>query len=183
MKPKFVILANKYQQTKTNSKLPYYDRNDRIKQTLLRIIDENGENLGEMSRDNALAIARERMLDLVLLSPNSNPPVARIMEWSKFKYEQSKKKKDNKGKKVEVKEMWFKPKIEPGDIEHKANKIKEFISKGDRVKITVRAQGRVGPQEIKNAMARILEPIKEFSLTDGEPKFEGRNYSVFIKSK
>jgi translation initiation factor IF-3 len=163
--------------------LPFYDRNDYIKASELMVIDENGEKLGLLDRNTALAIAREKELDLVLISPTAKPPVARILSWTKFKYEQSRKKRENKGKKVEVKEMWFKPKIEEGDIAHKVSRIKEFITKGDRVKVTIRAQGRVTYTELRNTLARVMERIAEFATLDGDTKQEGRNISVFVKGK
>lgn len=146
-------------------------------------MDENGEKLGEMDRDQAIAMAKERGLDLVLLAPQATPPVARILSWSKFKYEQSKKQRDNKGKKSELKEMWFKTNIAEGDIEHKVKRVKEFITKGDRVKITVRGHGRITFADMRGTLDRVLAHTNEFSVTDGDAKSEGRNYTIFIKHK
>lgn len=147
------------------------------------MVDENGEKLGDMERDQAIAIAKERGLDLVLIAPQATPPVARILSWSKFKYEQSKKQRDNKGKKSELKEMWFKTNIAEGDIEHKLKKVKEFIAKGDRVKITVRGQGRITFADMRGTLDRVLNRTTEFAVTDGDAKSEGRNYTIYIKRK
>lgn len=162
---------------------PEFDANDRIRVSTLVVIDADGTNLGQMSKIDALARAREQELDLVLIAPNLVPPVARILSWSKFKYEQSKKKKDNKGHKSETKEMWFKPKIEEGDIAHKLKRVKEFIEKGDRVKITVKVKGRVLREQVIETMERIKRAVSEFAEVEGNPKFEGRNFTAFIKRK
>lgn len=94
----------------------------------MRVIDEEGENLGVISKEEALRIARDRDQDLILVNPNIEPPLAKIMPWSKFKYEQSKKQKVNKAS--ETKEMWFKPFMEAGDIEYRVRRIEEFLNKG-----------------------------------------------------
>lgn len=148
---------------------------------MLQVIDDEGNNLGEMSRDEALAIAQERELDLIELSPNAKPPVAKIMSWSKFKYDQSKKKKESKSKNIEQKEMWFKVFIEKGDLDHKLKRVKEFLAKKHPVKLTIRSKGRVSRENMLGLMDRIIEGLKEDAMYDSPPKYEGRNFAVIVK--
>lgn len=163
------------------AKLESYDRNEWIRSAKVRLINSNGENVGVVPRDEALQMAKAQELDLVLISPRAEPPVAKIMEWSKFKYEQNKKKRDAKGKKTEVKEMWFKPKIEQGDIDHKLKRVKEFLQEGDRVKLTIKAKGRVNYIDLKTTMDKVLASLGDSAITDGFPRSEGRNLAVFVK--
>lgn len=136
-----------------------------------------------MSTDEALRLARQKEMDLVLINPSGEPPVAKIIDWSKFKYEVSKKKRQTKSKSVEVKEMWFKPFIESGDIEHKIAKVISFLQKGDKVKLTVRPRGRVPREKVREALNKVLSGLQEVAETESEPKQEGNNLSVVVKQK
>lgn len=147
------------------------------------IIDNKGDNLGRKSKSQGMRIAQEAGLDLVLIAPDANPPVAKVMEWGKFRYEQERKRRESRGKRTETKEMWFKPKIEDGDIDHKVKRVEKFIEEGDRVKITIKAKGRVTKDEMRETMAKVLSRTGEFADIDSNPKFEGRNYTVFINKK
>ena len=146
------------------------------------MIDENGKQIGVVSRDEALRMAKEVELDLILVSPNANPPVAKIYSWSKFKYQQEKKKKDNKGRSVEQKEMWFNTFIGQGDLKHKLDLVKEFLQKKHSVKLTVRAKGRVTYLQEKQLLDKIIgmlaDEIEEITET---PKHEGRHITLIVR--
>jgi translation initiation factor IF-3 len=158
---------------------PRFDRNTFIRAPKLRVIGSDGENLGVIDKETALAKAREQELDLVLVNPQIDPPVARIISWSKFKYDLSKKQKSNKGKSGELKEMWFKPFIDTGDLEHKVSRIQEFLDKGNKVKITVRFKRGADRDKMSETMGRIKEAVGKFADIEGEVKKEGRNLSIY----
>jgi len=147
------------------------------------VIDENGENLGVLDKVKAIEIAKERELDLVLVSPNSNPPVARIVDWAKFKYEKSKKLRKNKGKTQETKEWWFKPQIEDRDIKLKLQQVKKFVDKGGAAKLTVKYVHRTPQEMMKATMDRLLSVTEEFVKISSEINKEGRNLSILVKTK
>ena len=111
--------------------------NDEIRDNKLRLIDEDGSQIGVVSKDEALDKAYDRQLDLVLMSPNAKPPVARIMDYGKFKYDQEKKAKENKKKQktTQTKETRFSLNIEDHDLATKANQTKKFLNNGDKVKV------------------------------------------------
>lgn len=151
----------------------------------MRVITDDGDNLGVISRDVALEEARKRDLDLVLINPQAKPPVAKIVSWSKFKYDLSKKKKSQKSKTSSTKGMWIKPFIEEGDLNHKLGRVEDFLSKGDKVKLEIRpARGRYADRERMQSVAdNIIERMSEFGELEGPPKREGRNLSLYIKPK
>jgi translation initiation factor IF-3 len=134
-----------------------------------------------MSKAEALAKAKEAELDLVEVAPNAKPPVAKIISWSKFKYDQSKKRRESKNKAIEQKEMWFNVHIDKGDMEHKLKRVREFLEKKHPVKLTVRAKGRTNRDNMKTLMDSIISAFGEEVLVDAPPKFEGRNYAVYVK--
>ncbi len=146
------------------------------------VIDEQGNNLGELAKFDAVRIAKERELDLVLVSPNAATPVARIVDFSKFKYEKSKKLRKNKGKTLETKEWWFKPTIEDRDLKLKLEKVKKFVDKGGSAKLTVKYIPRTPPDAIPNTMKRLLVLAQEFVKPVSEVMREGRNQSILVKS-
>jgi translation initiation factor IF-3 len=127
--------------------------------------------------------AKDAEKDLVVIVPNADPPVAKIIEWSKLKYNLQKKQKSQKSKSQEQKEIWFKAFIGEGDIEHKLKKVEEFIEEGQRVKITVRRKGRVPRERFLELMDKLLEKTSEYSDVQNEPKFEGGNYAAIIGPK
>lgn len=160
------------------------NRNHFIQAPRLFVINESGEPLGELSRDEALRMAMESELDLIEISPKANPPVAKIMSWSKYKYILEKKKKEQKkNKSAEQKEMRFKVFIEEGDLQHKLKKVEEFLQKKHSVKLQIRAVGRSKDEHLRNLMTHIIEELKEKCLTDGIAKKEGRNLSIIVKPK
>ncbi len=137
-----------------------------------------------MSRQEALKEAQERDLDLIEISPKANPPVAKIMSWSKYKYELTKKKKERKKNKgSEQKEMWFKAFIDTGDFDHKLKRVEEFLAKKHPVKIQIRATGRTTQEHLGSLMDRILERLGDKTESDAKPKKEGRNLSVILRPK
>lgn len=146
----------------------------------MRVIDEEGENLGVISKEEALRIARDRDQDLILVNPNIEPPLAKIMPWSKFKYEQSKKQKVNKAS--ETKEMWFKPFMEAGDIEYRVRRIEDFLNKG-KVKVTMRYVRGADKAKMDDAMRKVLELVAEFGKPEGPVKPQGRHLGVFLVKK
>lgn len=161
-----------------------YDVNEEIRDKTLLLIDDEGENLGEKDTKEALALAKERELDLVVIAKEANPPVAKIVDWSKFKYDQKKKKKkssSNKG--PEQKEMWFKAFIGEGDIEHKMKKVKEFIEDGHNVKITVKRKRHVSKQQLDELMNKLLGMTEGYAKVITPPKLGGPNYSANIGPK
>jgi translation initiation factor IF-3 len=123
-------------------------------------------------------------MDLVL-SPTGDPPVAKIVDWSKFLYNQKKKQKaaHKSSKAQEMKEMWFKPFIDEGDMMHKLGRVQEFLNKGHKVKLTVRYKRGASWDKMKEVMTRLLEAVSEYAEAEAPPKSEGRNTSVFLKSK
>lgn len=127
-------------------------------------------------------MAKEKDLDLIEVSPNAKPPVAKIYSYSKFKYQLEKKKKENKSKPVEQKEMWFKAFIGDGDFKHKIGRIIEFLNKKHSVKITIRARGRVNNEQLKNLLDRIVLSLGEnIAEVTESPKHEGRNISLLVR--
>jgi translation initiation factor IF-3 len=156
-----------------------------IKAPLMRVITEEGENLGELTKEQALQIAREREEDLVLINPSAEPPIAKIISWSKFKYEYSKKKRAQKGSSTEVKEMRFNSKIEAGDIEHKLKRVQEFIDDGNKVKLHIVAKGRrrEDPNKVKDTAKKVFELAQVFSIMEGEAKKEGYDIVAIVKPK
>jgi len=135
-----------------------------------------------MTKEDALAKAREVGMDLILVSPNAKPPVAKIYSWSKFKYQQEKKKKDNKSKSAEQKEIWFSCFIGQGDLEHKIARLTEFLDKKHPVKITIRARGRVTYLQEKQLLDRIIAIIHDNieEIVD-RPKQEGRHLTLIVR--
>jgi translation initiation factor IF-3 len=148
----------------------------------MRVIGSSGENLGVLTKQEALSKAKEEGLDLVLISPKQETPVAKIVDWSKFKYVQKKKQK-KQGKSVEVKEWWFKPNIEPHDINNKLNNIEKYLKKGGKVKVTIKYKRKALYSDMQDTMNKVMEMSSEFSEPVSEINKEGRNLSVFLKYK
>jgi translation initiation factor IF-3 len=147
------------------------------------VIDAEGNNLGVLSKFDALNLAKEAELDLVLVSPNANPPVARIVDYSKLKYERSKKARKGQTKPIENKEWWFSPTIADRDLQIKLEKVKDFLSKGGNAKLTVKWKKRTLPEQIKGVMDKILIQSAEFAKPMSEVLREGRNLSILVKLK
>ena len=140
-----------------------------------------------MSAKEAQAIANNKNLDLVMISPNANPPVCKIMDYGKYKYEQSRKEKESKKKQkvVNIKEVRLRPGIEANDLNTKANQAIKFLKKGDKVKVELRFRGReLGHKDIgKEVMLKFIDIVKEFGEPTKAPAFEGNNMVVIIDPK
>ena len=140
-----------------------------------------------MSAKEAQTIANNKNLDLVMISPNANPPVFKIMDYGKYKYEQSRKEKESKKKQkvVNIKEVRLRPGIEANDLNTKANQAIKFLKKGDKVKVELRFRGReLGHKDIgKEVMLKFIDIVKEFGEPTKAPAFEGNNMVVMIDPK
>lgn len=161
--------------------------NEEILDKEVRLISDTGEQLGIMSAKAALEIAMEKDLDLVKIAPGSNPPVCKIMDYGKFRFEQSKKEKEAKKNQhiVEVKEIRMTPGIGENDFNVKLKSAQRFIRDGDRVKVSVRFRGRemahinLG----EDLLREFAEKCSEFAVMDKEPKLEGRSLAMFLSPK
>ncbi len=161
--------------------------NEEILDKEVRLIGAEGEQLGIMSSAEALKIAEERELDLVKIAPGSNPPVCKIMDYGKFRFEQTKKEKEAKKNQrvIEIKEIRMSPGIDTNDFNTKLKNGQKFLSDGDRVKVSVRFRGRemahteIGAQLLKDFAAKCAD----IANMDKAPKLEGRNMSMFLSPK
>ena len=161
--------------------------NEKIRFKEVQVIDEQGQKLGTMSSNEALDLAFEKKLDLVLVAPNTNPPVCKIMNYGKYKFEQSKKEKEAKKKQKvsEVKEIRITPNTEEHDFNFKAKNARKFLQDGCKVKITVRFRGR----ELNYAKAgedllnKFAEELSDISNLDKKPSLEGKNMFILLSSK
>ena len=157
-----------------------FNRNEFIKAVEVNVIDPNGVNLGLMPTEVAIQRARDEFdLDLVEVAPNAKPPVCKITDWSKFRYEQSKK-HNQTSKSIDMKGMWFSPVIGEGDLNHKVERILEFVSKKHPVKVEVRFKGRMKRDQVIITMNKVMELLKEHVKVEASPKFEGRSYSTIV---
>ena len=148
---------------------------------------EEGNQLGIMTLAEALAIAARTGLDLVEVSPNASPPVCKIMDYGKFRYQQNKKLQDAKKSQtiIQVKEIRVRPKTEEHDLEVKLKHIKKFLSQGDKVKITMMFRGReLAYTEIGRKIMEVLKAnLEEISVIDQQPRLEGRNMIMIVAPK
>ncbi|MCX7739011.1 MAG: translation initiation factor IF-3 [Hydrogenothermaceae bacterium] len=153
--------------------------NNHIKAREVRLITDEGQNLGIVSLEEALRLAQQKNLDLVEISPNANPPVCKIMDYGKYKFEQKKKEKEAKKKQhvQEVKEMKFKLNIEKHDYETKIKHIREFLQEGDKVRVWIWFRGRenVHPELGDKLAQRIIQDLSDISSVEKNPVKEGKN--------
>jgi len=161
--------------------------NEEIREKEVRLIDVDGTQLGIVPIKKALEIANERRLDLVNVAPTANPPVCRILDYGKYKYELTKKEKEaRKNQKIiNVKEIRLTPNIEEHDLQVKANRAIEFLKDGDKVKISVRFKGReMGHTEMgEEVLKDFLNLLDEYGKVEKEAKMEGRNLVVILVPK
>ena len=161
--------------------------NDAIRARELRVISENKGQLGILPRDEALSLAEEEGLDLVLISPDAKPPVAKIMDYGKYKYQQEKKKKEAKKnqKKIEVKEVKFSCKIAQNDIDYKVKHAREFLEKGKHVKLRVFLKGRemATPELGVEVLNNIWPLLEDIATLEKAPTQEGRYISMYVVPK
>jgi translation initiation factor IF-3 len=153
----------------------------------VRVIGADGEMVGVLSRDEALRLAEDSGLDLVEIQPNADPPVCKIMDFGRFRFEQQKKANEakKKQKQVEIKELKFRPVTDEGDYQIKLRNMRRFIADGDRVKVVVRFKGReMAHTELGLAMTqRIEEDMKEDVVIEQRPKLEGRQMIMMVAPK
>lgn len=159
--------------------------NDRIRSKEVRLIDENGVNHGVVPTSKALEMAEDADLDLVLISPNQVPPVAKILDYGKYKYELAKKAKEAKKKQhvVDVKEVKVRYKIDTHDYEVRLKSVRKFISQGNKVKVVVMLRGReMQHSNLAFDLAnRFLEDLKEDPIQlEKKPQLEGRNVTLYL---
>ena len=161
--------------------------NEEILDSEVRLISEDGEQLGIMSSAEALRIAEEHEMDLVKIAPNSNPPVCRIMDYGKFRFEQTKKEKEAKKNQhvIDIKEIRMGPSIGENDFNTKLKNGMKFLNDGDRLKVSVRFRGReMDHTEIGEALLKdFAEKCAEVAVLDKAPKLEGRNMTIFLSPK
>ncbi len=158
--------------------------NEKIRVREVRLVDDTGKQVGIVPTFEALKMARERDLDLVEVSPKAVPPVCKIMDYGKFKYQAAKKAQEAKKKQtlIQVKEIKFGLKIEQHDLKFKINHIREFLKDGDKVKIIIMFRGReVLHVNMGEKMAQdIIEAVKDVGELEQKPKFEGRNITMVL---
>lgn len=161
--------------------------NEQIRDREVRLIGENGEQLGIMSAREAFKIAQEAELDLVKVAPMAKPPVCKIIDYGKYKYEQTRKEKEarKKQKTVEVKEVRLSPNIDTNDLNTKINNAKKFISKGNKVKVTLRFRGRemAHVQQSRHILDDFAETLADIAVVEKPAKMEGRAMSMVLTEK
>ncbi len=161
--------------------------NEEIKGKEVRLIGPEGEQLGIFSVKEALRIAQEKDIDLVEISPNAQPPVCRVMDYGKYRYEQSKRDKETRKKQkiISVKEVKIRPNIEDHDLNVKTKNAIKFLSEGDKVKVTLMFRGReMAHAELgKQLMKRVAEMTQEVANVERHPKVEGRNMIMILTPK
>ncbi|MBQ8260117.1 MAG: translation initiation factor IF-3 [Clostridia bacterium] len=158
--------------------------NESIKAKEVRVIGPDGEQIGIMSSDNALRTAYDKGLDLILISPNAQPPVCRIADYGRYRYEQEKREKEAKKKQniIEVKEVQLSCRIDTHDFETKVKHALRFLGEGNKVKVVLRFRGReMSHQEIgKEILERFREAVKESGTVDKTPNLEGRLMTMIV---
>lgn len=158
--------------------------NEKIRAPEIRLIGAEGENIGVVSPDRARALAAEDGLDLVEISPNANPPVCKIMDFGKFKYETQKREAEarKKQKTIEIKEVKFRPNTDTHDYDVKMRNVVKFLTNGDKVKVTLRFRGReMAHQNLgRELLERVADDVKEIGKVENMPKMEGRQMIMMI---
>lgn len=161
--------------------------NEEIRAREVRVVDAENNQMGIMPVKEALRIAEEKQLDLVEVAPQAKPPVCRIMDFGKFKYEQSKREKEAKKKQriIQVKEVKLRPRIEDHDYEVKAKNAERFLKDGDKVKATIMFRGReiVHTELGRKLLDRLAEDMKDLCTVERHPKLEGKNMIMILAPK
>lgn len=164
--------------------MKFYQINQYIKAPELRVVDAEGKQIGVLKRDEALAEARNRGLDIVEIAPTATPPVAKIIDFKKFKYLEAKKDKESKSKsgKVDLKEIRFTPFIATGDFNSRIGKIREIFEDGDRVKVVVKFTGRQITRVDfgRELIDKITSTLEGEASPDGSPKLQGKQMFVVL---
>ncbi|WP_270179538.1 translation initiation factor IF-3 [Alkalihalobacillus sp. CinArs1] len=158
--------------------------NEGIRAREVRLVGADGNQIGVKSKNEALDMARNANLDLVMVAPNAKPPVCRIMDYGKFRYEQQKKEKEarKKQKVITVKEVRLSPNIEEHDFNTKLRNARKFLDKGDKVKASIRFRGRmITHSDIgKKVLERLAEDCKDIATVESKPKMEGRSMFLIL---
>jgi translation initiation factor IF-3 len=158
--------------------------NERIRVPEVRLIDEDGKQLGVLSRDEALDYARERDLDLVEVAPDARPPVCRVLDYSKYKYEQEQKQKAARKhqQNINVREIKFRPKIAQHDYDTKKGHVERFLKHRDKVKVTIMFRGRemTHPERGEAILNRLAEDLGELAVIEQRPTQDGRNMTMML---
>lgn len=161
--------------------------NEQIRDKEVRLIGENGEQLGIMSGKDALKLAKEAELDLVKVAPLAKPPVCKIIDYGKFRYEMARKEKEAKKKQkiVEVKEIRFTPNIDVNDLNTKTGAARKFLEKGNKVKVSLRFRGRemAHMQASRHILEEFAQSLEDLAVIDKPIKQEGRNLTIFLSVK
>ena len=161
--------------------------NEQIRDKEIRLIGENGEQLGIMSAKEAFKMAKEAELDLVKIAPTAKPPVCKIIDYGKYRYELARKEKEAKKKQktVEIKEVRLSPNIEANDLNTKVNMAKKFIAKGDKVKVTLRFRGRemAHMASSRHVLDDFAKQLADVATVEKAPKVEGRSMTMFLTEK
>ena len=161
--------------------------NGQIRDKEVRVIAENGDQLGVMPVKEAMKLAQEAELDLVKIAPKAQPPVCKIIDYGKYRYELARKEKEatKKHKTVEVKEVRISPNIDTNDLNTKVNNAKKFIAKGNKVKVTLRFRGRemAHMQQSKHILDDFAEMLAEVAVVEKPAKLEGRSMSMVLTEK
>lgn len=161
--------------------------NEQIRDREVRVIGEDGQQLGIMSAKEAMKLAEEAELDLVKIAPTAKPPVCKIIDYGKYRYELGRKEKEarKKQKVVELKEVRLSPNIDTNDLNTKINAARKFISKGNKVKVTLRFRGRemAHMHSSKHILDDIAKELEEIAVVEKAPKVEGRTISMVLAEK
>ena len=161
--------------------------NEQIRDKEVRVLGENGEQLGIMSLDEAKKIAEEAGVDLVKIAPNAQPPVCRVVDYGKYKYEQTRREKEAKKKQkvIEIKEIRMSPNIDTNDLNTKIASARKFLSKGDRVKVTLRFRGRemAHMNSSKYILDDFAQALEDVAVVEKPAKVEGRSLTMFLAEK
>ncbi len=161
--------------------------NEQIRDREIRLIGEDGAQLGIVATKEAMRMAEEAGLDLVKIAPTAKPPVCKIVDYGKFKYEQIRKEKEAKKKQrvIEIKEIRLSPNIDTNDLNTKINAAKKFLSKGDKVKVTLRFRGReiAHMNNSKHILDDFAKSLSDISVVEKAPKVEGRSMTMFLTEK
>ena len=161
--------------------------NEQIRDKEVRLIGEDGQQLGIMSSREAMKIAREAELDLVKIAPQAKPPVCKIIDYGKYRYELARKEKEAKKKQktIEVKEVRLSPNIDSNDLNTKIASARKFIEKGNKVKVTLRFRGRemAHVQSSRHILDEFAKALEDIALVDKPVKMEGRSMAMFLTEK
>ncbi|MCF7926173.1 MAG: translation initiation factor IF-3 [Candidatus Izimaplasma sp.] len=178
------VIIKRYKKVKPNKKKDDHIINERIKSKQVMAITDEGEKLGVISKNEAINRAFEKGMDLVLVAPNAKPPVAKFMDYNKYKYEQQKKQREARKnqKTVTLKELRLSPKIEEHDFNTKLRKGRDFLERGDKLKLSIRFRGRemAFTDQGRDKMLEFAEKCKDIAKVKTTPKRDGRNMHMIL---